>query len=172
MGTLKFYICPICGSFHGTDDRFPVCGFCKNEDVVVFSEEEMEAIRNTVRALPEDELRVLEKGEPCDDPHYSTRINFAVGEYLRPKYVFNDPRFSKAKYNERIKDTLEYVKQSRRKDEEFVSTYYGHPKCPTCGSLNTNKISGLTKAVSVGLFGIFSQKVKRQYHCNSCGYEW
>nr|DAG42687.1 MAG TPA: PhnA Zinc-Ribbon [Caudoviricetes sp.] len=30
----------------------------------------------------------------------------------------------------------------------------------------------MAKAASVGLFGVFSQKVKHQFHCNSCGYEW
>ena len=28
----------------------------------------------------------------------------------------------------------------------------------------------MAKAASVGLFGIFSQKVRHQFHCNSCGY--
>ena len=43
------------------------------------------------------------------------------------------------------------------------------PKCPTCHSTNTKKISRLSKAGSVALFGIFSQKVKKQWHCNGCG---
>ena len=30
----------------------------------------------------------------------------------------------------------------------------------------------MTKAGSVALWGIFSQKVKKQWHCNSCGSEW
>ena len=30
----------------------------------------------------------------------------------------------------------------------------------------------MAKAASVGLFGIFSQKVRHQFKCNSCGYEW
>ena len=46
------------------------------------------------------------------------------------------------------------------------------PKCPTCQSTNIKKISGLSKAGSVAMFGIFSQKVKKQMHCNNCGYEW
>lgn len=41
--------------------------------------------------------------------------------------------------------------------------------CPYCHSTNTKKISGLSKAGSVALFGIFSQKVKKQWHCNNCG---
>lgn len=46
------------------------------------------------------------------------------------------------------------------------------PKCPTCGSNNINKISGLSKAGSVALWGIFSRKVHKQWHCNNCGSEW
>ena len=41
--------------------------------------------------------------------------------------------------------------------------------CPYCKSTNTKKISGLSKAVSVGLFGIFALgKTTKQWHCLSC----
>lgn len=47
------------------------------------------------------------------------------------------------------------------------------PKCPTCGSTNIKKISCLSKAGSVALFGIFSiGKVSKQWKCNNCGSEW
>lgn len=46
------------------------------------------------------------------------------------------------------------------------------PTCPTCGSTNIRKISTTSKAVSAGLFGIFSPKIRKQFHCNSCKYEW
>lgn len=46
------------------------------------------------------------------------------------------------------------------------------PHCPTCHSANVHKISGLSKAGSVAVWGIFSQKVKKQFHCDNCGYEW
>ena len=46
------------------------------------------------------------------------------------------------------------------------------PRCPTCSSTNVHKISELSKAGSVLAFGIFSQKIKRQFHCDNCGYEW
>ena len=42
--------------------------------------------------------------------------------------------------------------------------------CPYCKSTNTKKISGLSKAASVGLFGIFAlSKTTKQWHCLSCG---
>lgn len=40
--------------------------------------------------------------------------------------------------------------------------------CPYCHSANTTKISAVSKAGSVFLFGIFSQKVRHQWHCNEC----
>lgn len=46
------------------------------------------------------------------------------------------------------------------------------PKCPTCQSTNIKKISSLSKAGSVAMWGIFSQKVRKQWHCNNCGSEW
>ena len=53
--------------------------------------------------------------------------------------------------------------------EEIKNSNNFTPKCPTCQSTNIKKISGLSKAGSVALFGIFSQKVKKQWHCNGCG---
>lgn len=42
--------------------------------------------------------------------------------------------------------------------------------CPYCSSTNTKKISGLSKASSVALFGIFAlSKTTKQWHCNDCG---
>ena len=52
---------------------------------------------------------------------------------------------------------------------EIIINQSNQPKCPTCGSVNIRKISNLSKAGSVALFGIFSQKVKKQWHCNNCG---
>lgn len=67
--------------------------------------------------------------------------------------------------------------------EEDINSNYLHeqkikdikkniPKCPTCQSANIKKISNISKAGSVALWGIFSQKVKKQWHCNDCGSEW
>lgn len=43
-------------------------------------------------------------------------------------------------------------------------------ECPYCHSTNTNKISGISKAGSVALFGVFAMgKVSKNYHCNQCG---
>lgn len=165
------YVCPVCGNRNRSEDRFPICDFCGCEDVIILTDDEISEIQNDIRKLPEKAQQKYLTEEPKSDFY---KMGIMTTEYIRQKYVFNDPRFSKAKFNERErkeeKDYQEFKEQSKRD----VAAYYGHPtiKCPTCGSTNTKKISGLSKAASVGLFGIFSQKVKHQFKCNSCGYEW
>ena len=47
------------------------------------------------------------------------------------------------------------------------------PKCPTCGSPDITKISGVTKAAKVGAFGIFgSGDIGKTYKCRNCGSKW
>lgn len=41
-------------------------------------------------------------------------------------------------------------------------------KCPYCSSTNTSKISGIRRRVSIGLFGLGSSKIGKQWHCNNC----
>lgn len=41
--------------------------------------------------------------------------------------------------------------------------------CPYCNSTNTKKISNASKAIAVGLFGIFALgKANKEWHCNEC----
>lgn len=41
-------------------------------------------------------------------------------------------------------------------------------ECPYCHSMNTSKISTVNRAVSVGMLGLASKKLGKQWHCNSC----
>ena len=40
--------------------------------------------------------------------------------------------------------------------------------CPYCQSTDTKKISGTSRWISTGLFGLASSKVGKQWHCNKC----
>ncbi len=44
--------------------------------------------------------------------------------------------------------------------------------CPTCHSTNIQKISTGERIASVGMFGMFSNKINKSYKCKSCGYTW
>lgn len=47
-----------------------------------------------------------------------------------------------------------------------------HPKCPNCGSVNTQIISTLNRAVSIGAVGLASSKIGKQYECKNCKHKW
>lgn len=46
------------------------------------------------------------------------------------------------------------------------------PKCPTCQSINIEKISGAKRAVHGIAFGLLSNTAKSQFECKNCGYKW
>ena len=121
-------------------------------------------------------------GEKCFGCREENTMQFIPDEYLDndggfdrrfeeefiEEVVKKSPRFNQELFDKRRKNFAEY--QQREQMRKYSQT--NAPKCITCGSTNIKKISGLSKAGSVALWGIFSQKVKKQFHCNSCGYEW
>lgn len=177
MESKKYYVCPICGSCGTSSDRFPVCYFCKCENMLEFDSTYIEDVRKEIASMTNDEREDLERGEPGDyivKDNYRSKENIALSEYMRRKYAFTSSQFSKSKYNERVDKNIETSKRINQLYQDAYDEVYGTKKikCPTCGSTNTEKISALSKGVSVGLFGIFSQKVKHQFRCKTCGYEW
>ena len=78
----------------------------------------------------------------------------------------------KLKYIEGTKK-IEYApdptgNQFTRKETVVKST----PKCPTCGSINVEKIGTGERVASVAMFGLFSKKINKSFKCKSCGYTW
>lgn len=79
-------------------------------------------------------------------------------------------------------DLIKIIKETKAIPEVFTPKYpledreklYGGSKvesveCPYCHSKDTKKISNLSKAGSVALFGIFALgKTSKQWHCNQC----
>lgn len=57
-------------------------------------------------------------------------------------------------------------------EQQKAAAESNKPKCPTCQSTNIRKISATSKLTNVVLFGLFGNKRNKQFHCNSCGYEW
>lgn len=142
-------VCPHCGfmEVYFNPSKFPICECCGYEDPIIINHEDFLKFNNEITAK---------------DPDAS------VYEACREKYVYSSEHFSKKAYN----DMLKYAEEKKRRTQEEYDRICHTPKCPTCGSTDLRKVSVGAKAVSVGLFGIFSQKVKKTWHCNSCGYEW
>ena len=129
-----------------------------------------------------------ELNEPCDYCHNITKP--IPDKYLNDSKIFIKPELEEQFINEYIKSSPEfdqYLFDHRDEDlfnrriENQAKLAHGKaileensrvPKCPTCSSTNIKKVSGTSKAVSVAMFGLLSQKVKKKFHCNNWGYEW
>ncbi len=97
-------------------------------------------------------------------------------ELLREELVKTSPEFDEYLFNHRDSDlqqrwakieaTLEHGKailEGRDKGNKFGV------ECPYCHATNVKKISGMSKAGSIALFGIFAAgKAGKQWHCNNC----
>lgn len=95
-----------------------------------------------------------------------------IGEYSN-----YNPNFLKAMRELKEKDIIEYelkMSQFRSQVEQKnkVIEEANQPKCPTCGSTNIKKISAVSKAGGMFMFGIFSKTAKSQFQCEDCGYKW
>lgn len=105
------------------------------------------------------------------DMYYSelnTQTPEVVQEYIRKNFIYGRPEFDIQKENQRLKnvqDLERYVEQTREQNNV--------PKCPTCGSTNIEKISGVNKVASAGLFGLFSLgHISKTFRCKNCDYKW
>lgn len=78
-------------------------------------------------------------------------------------YLLQLERQKQAKY-------IDYT--SFHNDIPIQPTINNTPKCPTCGSLQVEKISTGKKVVGGALFGLFSSDVRNTMYCKSCGCKW
>ena len=73
-----------------------------------------------------------------------------------------------------LKEAPEFDEKAYQRRINWVPISYSSTgiKCPTCQSTNVQKIGAGERAVSVGVFGLFSKKINKSFKCNSCGYTW
>ena len=64
------------------------------------------------------------------------------------------------------------VNEIKKEIQEYQENQSNIPKCPTCGSTNVKHISTLNRAVSIGVFGLFSSKIGKNYECLNCKTKW
>lgn len=59
-------------------------------------------------------------------------------------------------------------KRIERINKDFTEFERDHPECPYCHTRNTKRISTGSRLLSVGLFGLGSKKIGKQWHCDNC----
>lgn len=73
-------------------------------------------------------------------------------------------------FDEKLKEDRIYYLANRSNQSNSAVNKNVSVSCPYCHSTNTKKISSLSKAGSIALFGIFGLgKSGKQWHCNHCG---
>ena len=77
------------------------------------------------------------------------------------------------------KEQKEILQKRIRKSEESRINEYQQKylaehniHCPYCNSSNVTKIGTINRAVSVGMFGLASNKIGKTHKCNDCGSTW
>lgn len=92
-----------------------------------------------------------------------------------------DPVMREYIINKRQEDAVEAEKRRIKREKELhektqarkaYEASHPKPKCPTCGSTNVEKISTINRAVSIGVAGLASDKIGKQFYCKNCGYKW
>ena len=91
--------------------------------------------------------------------------------------ISEEPNFIEAMIKLRKDNIIEYesrmsqfrVQAAQMEQIERQQEERNQIRCPYCQSTNIKKITGLSKASSVVLWGIFAAgKVSKNYHCNNC----
>lgn len=134
---------------------------------------------------PECGKEISDKSDKCIHCGFPLRSTPIIQENINGKYYdvtflsdTNIPLIRKViKLNEITNCGLVQAKEIAQKyhieqESSKPKEEDNRPKCPTCGSTNLSKVSTMSKAGSVFMWGLFSQKVKKTWHCNNCKYEW
>lgn len=122
------------------------------------------------------DIGCVDKFKGCGGIMLDTGMKF--DEYLIISKISQDRTFLNAMINLKEKDPIEFqlkMSQFKTQVQQQESNRVQmdiRPKCPTCGSTDLSKVSTMSKAGSVIMFGLLSQKVKKTWHCNKCKYEW
>ena len=95
-------------------------------------------------------------------------IVFFVGVVKINIYIAKSKNMSADEYiSDRFANAIPETKEVfgiKDKDDSNITV-----KCPYCQSTNTRKISSVSKAGSIAVWGVYAAgKVSKQWHCNNC----
>lgn len=132
-------------------DRDIECDKCKSVNFI--SEKECKEIIEKI-----NNANMFSKKKLLKDPIYKMVYDSIIN---KPKDYFNvcivnSNNDSNEEYFDRIKEHT--IKQSTKHNIH----------CPYCNSSNVTKIGTVNRTISVGMFGLASKKIGKQWHCDKC----
>lgn len=84
-----------------------------------------------------------------------------LGAYLEIRWFDKQPEHYKEEYRRR---------QRQREEEELNKKINSRYICPNCGMRTGYKINVITKAISIEMTGLASDKIGKTYQCENCKY--
>ena len=103
-----------------------------------------------------------------EDKQERRRLLKRIDETVREEYVYNNPLFAKEKYEAREQADRERIERNKA----GLNPLDNLPKCPTCGSTNLSRLSGVGMITMFGGFGVTDGNAGKTFQCNNCGYRW
>lgn len=103
-----------------------------------------------------------------DDRQERRRLLKRLEETVREEYVYGNPLFDKEKYEAREQADRERIERNKA----GLNPLDNLPKCPTCGSTNLSRLSGVGMITMFGGFGVTDGNAGKTFQCNNCGYRW
>lgn len=145
----NIYYCPVCGLIKRNDEiENTTCGYCY-EGVMIKAPFTIE------QYYKESQKRGLSGGL----------------EVLQQDIIFNNELFNPQLARQR-RDAENTGFKERQESLVRQKQLSNKPKCPTCGSTDISDISTVSRAISVGMLGLFSGKIGKTKECHHCGYKW
>ena len=126
-------------------------------------------------------------GKYFDDDEYCSECNIQLidnneyNEILAELQMMTPEERNKHQYEKRYRIAYKYnycygnsrgISSVSAPPSSTVNKETNIPTCPTCGSTNVKHISTLNRAVSIGVFGLFSSKIGKNYECLHCKAKW
>lgn len=193
MAKIRYPVCSRCGTllFNPKKDSInymtKFCGECSHlivKDGIV----QLDGIFQILFKKSFKELLYLETDIDLTNITDDTQLSQFETEYQTffDTSVVTNPNY-KPEFHEYVvkqKERELRLEEQHRRDEASVNAIIKarereryqreHPnvKCPTCGSTNIERISTINRAVSVGMLGLASDKIGKQFQCKNCKYKW
>ena len=113
--------------------------------------------------------------------YWQTDLGIILKKEPPKSHYCNEPLVSRDHlvdaFTQQVKERQENIRQAQQEARNNAiaktnNTQSNKPKCPTCGSTNVKHISTLNRAVSIGVFGLFSSKIGKNYECLNCKSKW
>ena len=145
-----------------------VCGYVTSDEII----DCMEA-PSWRRKCPQCKGKMIATGRDyesywnCyDTPEERADAIDNLEETVRKEFVYGNPQFNQKKFEKREQADRDWAARNRA----GLSPLDNHPKCPTCGSENLSRISGIGTISIFGNFGITNGDAGKTFKCNNCGY--